>query len=118
MDGERISLRLEKEDLELIDEFIKAHPEVSNRSQLARLAIRSYIEGDSGLGADQDLITVELPRAARKSIEAWVTAGVYKSVADAIEKCVSERFITDEFRERVQKRIVDSMTDIVEVVPE
>lgn len=120
MDGERISLRLEKEDLELIDEFIRAHPEVSNRSQLARLAIRSFIEGSthSRQGAEQDLVTVDLPRAARRSIEAWVMAGVYKSVADAIERCVSDKFISEEFRQKVEKRIVDTMTDVVEVVPE
>ncbi len=44
MDGERISLRLEPEDLVLLDAFIEKHPEYSNRSNFARVAFRSFIE--------------------------------------------------------------------------
>jgi metal-responsive CopG/Arc/MetJ family transcriptional regulator len=66
MDGERISLRLEREDLEFIDRFIEGSEEISNRSQLARIAIRSYIEGVSSQpsqGAD-NRISIIVPRPA------------------------------------------------------
>jgi len=106
MDGERISLRLEKEDLELIDEFIDMTPDIGNRSQLARIAIRSYIEGASSRpipGADTR-ITVEVPRAAMRAIGVMVRDGIYKSVADAIEDSVRDAFITKEYAEEVKQR--------------
>ena len=106
MDGERISLRLEKEDLELIDEFIEMTPEVANRSHLARIAIRAYIEGANTRpvsGAD-NMITIEVPRAALRAIDVMVRDGIYKTMADAIEDCVRDSFITKEYAEEVKRR--------------
>ena len=85
MDGERISLRLEPEDLVLLDEFIQKHPEYSNRSNFARVAIRSFIERLDGEqkpdhvihGSKKNVITVEIPRMAHDTIMDSVRAGMY-----------------------------------------
>ncbi len=121
MGSERISLRLEREDLDLIDDYVEESLEISNRSQLARAAIRSYIMGDkecAATEANENEVTVELPFAALRSMEAWVRAGVYKSVAGAIEDCVREKFITEEYKEGVEKRALKMMEETLEVVPD
>jgi len=42
-ENERITLRLEKENLELIDAFLKGSTSHGNRSQLVRDAVQAYI---------------------------------------------------------------------------
>ena len=84
-DGERITLRLEQEDLVLIDEYIEKHPEYSSRSHLARIAIRSIIEGDAEAdeavesSPKKNMITVEIPRAIFKVMEDNIRRGEYTS---------------------------------------
>jgi len=118
MDGERITLRLETEDLDLIDRFIDESEEISNRSQLARIAIRSYIEGVSSRpssGAD-NRISVDVPRPALRAITGFVREGVYKSVADAIESCVRDRYISKEYRDRLMNRVLDEDLEIAHLI--
>ncbi len=43
LENERITLRLDAETLKMIDEFIESSNEFTNRSQLARAAMRSYV---------------------------------------------------------------------------
>src|SRR2546426_11261577 len=43
-ENERITLRLEKENLELMDEFVKGRTSHGNRSQLVRDAVQAYIQ--------------------------------------------------------------------------
>lgn len=124
MDGERISLRLEAEDLELLDEFIEEHPEFSNRSHLARLAIREFIEQN---GAPQqakadhappkrNVVKVEVPPLAHLTIEDFIRAGVYNSMEDAVVECLREKFITKESREKVLRQQAESIRTTVEVL--
>ena len=47
-DNERITLRLEKENLELIDGFLKENKSYDSRSQLVRDAVQSFIQGLRG----------------------------------------------------------------------
>lgn len=104
MDGERISLRLEGEDLVLLDAFIERHPEYSNRSNLARVAIRSFIERLEGEQkpvhaapkAKDNVITVEIPRMAHETIMDSVRAGIYNSAEDAVVECVRKKYIDAE----------------------
>src|SRR2546428_13163998 len=50
-ENERITLRLEKENLELIDAFLKGSTSHGNRSQLLRDAIQAYIQTIREAGA-------------------------------------------------------------------
>jgi len=109
MDGERISLRLEREDLELIDEFIEESNDISNRSQLTRIAIRSYIEGVSPRSSQgaETRICIDVPRPALGLIKRQVRVGMYRSVAEAIEDCVRDHFISSEYLEELKKRALE-----------
>ncbi len=122
MDGERISLRLELEDLRLIDDFIAEKPEYSSRSQLARVAIRSFIEGTEPAAQNKkreskgNLVTVEIPRAAMKALLHAVRAGLYTSVESAIEECVRDKFIHKEHLEEIKRKVLDSHRETLEAL--
>ena len=101
-DGERITLRLEQEDLVLIDEYIEKHPEFSSRSHLARIAIRSKIEGDAGAeeavesSLKRNTITVDIPRAIFEVMEDSIRRGEYTSFQTVIEELVRGKFLSKE----------------------
>lgn len=125
MDGERISLRLEPEDLELLDDFIMKHPEYSNRSNFARVAIRSFIEQFDGdrtetakSGKKKDcMVMVEVPKFAHEVIMSSVRAGIFISPEHAVLDCVNKRFNdTDEAIERMKKQKLEVLSGTVQVV--
>ena len=110
-DGERITLRLEQEDLVLIDEYIEKHPEFSSRSHLARMAIRALVDG--GAEADEEaesspkknLITVEIPGAAFRVMEESINRGEYLSFQSVIEELVRGKFLSTEISAGFNKEI-------------
>jgi len=122
MDGERISLRLELEDLKLIDDFIAEKPEYSSRSQLARVAIRSFIEGTEPTVQDKkreskgNVVMVEIPRAAMKALQHAVRAGLYTTVESAIEECVRDKFIHKDHLEDIKRKVLDSHRETLEAL--
>ncbi|OPY31992.1 MAG: hypothetical protein A4E32_01600 [Methanomassiliicoccales archaeon PtaU1.Bin124] len=78
VDGERISLRLEPEDLELIDSFVEQHPEFSNRSHLARMALRAFIEKDGAkvsAPSSGNRVTVALAPRLKNVIDQLIDEG-------------------------------------------
>ena len=121
-DGERITLRLEQEDLVLIDEYIEDHPEFSSRSHLARIAIRSMIEGDAGAeeavesSQKKNLITVEIPRAIFEIMEDTIERGEYTSFQTAIEELVRERFLSREIGAARNKEIQQRSAKTIDVM--
>ncbi|WP_019176905.1 ribbon-helix-helix domain-containing protein [Methanomassiliicoccus luminyensis] len=124
MDGERISLRLEAEDLVLLDEFIERHPEYSNRSHFARIAFRSFIENLEGGSqevsvapvAKDNVITVEIPRMAHDTIVSSVRAGIYNSAEEAVVECVREKYIdTKQTLEAIKKAKVEAFQSQVQM---
>lgn len=124
MDGERISLRLEPEDLVLLDEFIEKHPEYSNRSNFARVAIRSFIEQfegnrTSGIAASKksNVITIEVPRFAHETIMTSVRAGIYNSPEEAVVECIRKRYInTEEAIEAIKRERMETLKGTVQVL--
>ncbi|MDW5563689.1 MAG: ribbon-helix-helix domain-containing protein [Methanomassiliicoccus sp.] len=126
MDGERISLRLEPEDLELLDAFIEKHPEYSNRSNFARVAIRSFIEQFEGTKTNEitknvksNVITIEVPRFAHETIMSSVRAGIYNSPEEAIVECVRKRYINiEEAIENIKREKLENLKGTVQMVPD
>jgi Arc/MetJ-type ribon-helix-helix transcriptional regulator len=119
MDGERITMRLENEDLELLDDFIRKHPEYTSRSQLARIAIREFIEGAQGPQVSEEhatKVTIELPRAALYVIEGMVREGIFTSAGGAIEEAVRKEFLKPEYLEEMKKRVLEAR-DTVNILP-
>jgi len=124
MDGERISLRLEQEDLAVLDRFIEGHPEFSNRSHLARLAIREFIDQreepkDAPTATKlpkETMVTVELPALAYKAIVQSVRAGVFNSTEDAVIDCLRREFITKDVMDIIRRQQLESMQANVQVL--
>ena len=105
MEGERITLRLEGEDLELIDDFIEGHPEISNRSQLARIALRAFIERDGGsrvAGSGKGELVVRVPPAVRSIMDGMVDDGYYNSAEDIVVECLRKEFVAGDNLQKVK----------------
>jgi Arc/MetJ-type ribon-helix-helix transcriptional regulator len=127
MDGERISLRLEADDLELMDAFIVKHPEYSNRSNFARMAIRSFIDNFNGIGTvenakigvKENVLTVEVPRYAHDTIMSLVRAGIYNSPEDALVDCIRKEFVdTGKIIEDVKRERMETLKGTVQMTSE
>jgi len=80
-ENERISLRLGPEELRMIDDFLAESNDFSNRSQLARAAIKSFIEKGNG-GNEERLpneVLVVLPPLVLETIKHLIEQGIYRS---------------------------------------
>ena len=120
MDGERISLRLESEDLEILDEFIESHPEYSNRSNLARVAIREYIETSDGTNpktrslGEREVI-IKIPKALHKALSKIVDDGFFDSIEEAVIDSIRKEYLnTQEMIDVAHKAQVNN--DTVEII--
>lgn len=121
MDGERISLRLESEDLEILDEFIERHPEYSNRSNLARVAIREYIETSDGANpktrslGEREVI-IKLPKALYKALLTVVDEGFFDSIGEAVLDCTRKEYMNaDAMKAAAHKaQIINDTVEIIE----
>jgi Arc/MetJ-type ribon-helix-helix transcriptional regulator len=115
MEGERISLRLEGEDLELIDDFIDGHPEISNRSQLARIALRAFIERDGGSRVEisgKGEMVIKVPPAVRSIMEGMVEEGYYNSAEDIVLECLRKEFVSRDNLEKVKDELFQKVRQI------
>lgn len=86
MDAERITLRLERDNLEKIDTFLQAHRDYQSRSQLVREAVRTFVRA---IEQRDDTVTVRVPWKYLELMDHLVAAGLYldreHSVLRAIE---------------------------------
>ena len=103
-ENERITLRLEKENLELIDAFLKENRSFGSRSQLVRDAVQTFIQGLRGEG---DTVSIRVPRYYLELIDRLVADGYFLSREHAIVRSIEEWFT----RERV-KEIQDHRQEI------
>ena len=88
-DNGRITLRLEKENLQLIDAFLEAHPDFRNRSQLCRDAVQSFIENVTQGG---NTVTLRIPTRVLESIDHLVSSGYFNDRQDAIVEVLRDTF--------------------------
>lgn len=119
----RITLRLERENLQLIDAFLADHPDYRNRSQLCRDAVQSFIESVTQGG---NTVAIKVPQRILEAIDHLVSDGYYNDREDAIVQALREHFTATrlkEFQETKKElqrakgeRIDLSMSDRDEVV--
>jgi len=105
LENERITLRLDAETLKLIDEFIEASNEFTNRSQLARAAMRAYVEmrtGGEGTSKPNEIL-VQIPPLVLDTVRQLVAEGVYSSVTEAIADSARHEFLHEEHVEGLKK---------------
>ena len=103
-ENERITLRLEKENLELIDGFLKENTSYANRSQLVREAVQAYIQTIREGG---NTVTIRVPRYYLDLVDRLVADGYFLSREHAIVRSMEEWFT----RERV-KEIQDHKQEV------
>ncbi len=107
LESERITIRLDADDLKLIDDFIADSNEFSNRSQLARAAVRAYIEmragGSEGMNSKPNEIVVVLPSLVLDTIKQLVAEGVYSSISEAVADSARHEFLHEEHVEGLKK---------------
>ena len=107
-ENERITLRLEKENLELIDAFLEANASFGNRSKLVREAVQAYIQTIREGG---DTVTVRIPRYYLDLIDRLVADGYFLNREHAIVRSIEEWFTRERVKEiRDHKQEVDKMT--------
>ena len=106
LENERITLRLVAETLILIDEFIATSNEFTNRSQLARAAMRAYVEmragGTEGTNKPNEIL-VQLPPLVLDTVKHLVAEGVYTSVSEAVADSARHEFLHEEHVEGLKK---------------
>ena len=97
-ENERITLRLGPDELRLIDDFIAESDEFENRSQLARAAIRAYIENRCAKEEKRapNEVLVTLPPLVLETIRHLMEQGVYSSISEAVADCARHEFLHDE----------------------
>src|SRR5213594_864211 len=107
-ENERITLRLEKENLELIDAFLKGSTSHGNRSQLVRDAVQAYIQTIREGG---DTVKIRIPRYYLELIDRLVADGYFLSREHAVVRSIEEWFTRDRVKEIQDHRTeVDKMT--------
>jgi len=95
-DNERITLRLEKENLELIDGFLQSNPKFRNRSQLCREAVQAFIESATEGG---NVVSIKVPTRILEAIDHLVSDGYYNDREDAIVQALREHFTAAKLKE-------------------
>ncbi len=95
-ENERITLRLEKDNLELIDSFLNENKSYTNRSQLVRDAVQSFIQTIREGG---NTVTIRVPRYFLELIDHLVTSGYFLSREHAIVRAIEEWFSAERVKE-------------------
>jgi Arc/MetJ-type ribon-helix-helix transcriptional regulator len=107
-ENERITLRLEKENLELIDGFLKENTSHGNRSQLVREAVQSYIQTIREGG---NTVSIRIPRYYLELVDRLVADGYFLSREHAIVRSIEEWFTRERVKEiQDHKQEVDKVT--------
>jgi len=106
LENERITLRLDAETLRMIDEFIQNSNEFTNRSQLARAAMRAYVEvragGTEGTNRPNEIL-VQLPPLVLDTVKHLIAEGVYSSVSEAVADSARHEFLNEEHVQGLKK---------------
>jgi len=95
-DNGRITLRLEKDNLELIDGFLQTNPKFRNRSQLCREAVQAFIESATEGG---NTVAIKVPTRILEAIDHLVSDGYYNDREDAIVQALREHFTAAKLKE-------------------
>lgn len=82
---------MESEDVQEMDDFLRSHPEISNRSQLIRVALRNYMERDAPMERGNTL-TICLGERFMGTLTKLSNGGMAGSEED-LARGIIERFL-------------------------
>ncbi len=94
MAQERVTLRMESRDVQDMDDYLEDHPEISNRSQLIRVALRNYMERDAPAESDSTL-NIHLGDRFLATLTKLRNAGMAES-EEEMAKMIIERYLMPE----------------------
>ena len=85
-DNKIVSLRMGEDEIQMMDEFLKGHPELGGRSLFIRTAIRQYIDRDADVQrtSNKNEVAVRLSAVELETIDSMIDDGTYIDRADAI----------------------------------
>jgi Arc/MetJ-type ribon-helix-helix transcriptional regulator len=125
--NERITLRLQRENVDALDEFLKDNDEIRSRSELCRIAMDRYIrdkrEETKPKGRD---IRIKVPSRYLELMERLVDEGYYTSVEAIINKLIVDRFSNENLKgleelkvliDKASGKPVISLGDKEELIP-
>ena len=91
MVSERVTLRMEAEDVQYMDAYLQFHPELSNRSQLIRIALRNYMERDAP--AEQSgTLSIRMGERFMKTLTNLCNSGLAENEEELARRII-ERFL-------------------------
>jgi len=117
MEDERITLRMGQDEVQIMDSYLKNHPELGNRSLFIRTAVREYVNRDAGVSAvqgspqgnsaERDVfvvlpdgsgeVTVRLTRRMIDTLKMEIDQlGTCMNVGELIRSWFTERHVTEE----------------------
>lgn len=95
MNDEKISLRIDSDELAQIDAYLSGHPEEGSRSLFIKNAVREKIQrdagsiaADSGAGSGATSVNVVIPLRLMAAIEALVAEGYYIDAPEAVRAAI------------------------------
>ena len=102
----RITLRMDAEELDEIDDFLLRTLQFGSRSEFIRHAVMTYIEKSNKGLLSEDGIKIELDNRFMNITEDLIKSGLFKNIDDAINYIL---------RENISKgylpKIIDSLMD-------
>jgi metal-responsive CopG/Arc/MetJ family transcriptional regulator len=87
--NERVTLRLERDNLDRMDSFLKKTKEFSNRSQFLRVAVEAFIDRTE---KGQEEVSVKIPAKYLGYIDALIRDDYLPSREYAVLRCIEEFF--------------------------
>ncbi len=95
-ESDRITLRLERENLEKIDAFLEENREFGSRSQLCRIALQQFLDQSR---RTSDGINLRIPRVLMDYIDALVNEGYFLNREHAVLRSIEAYFSRDRMLE-------------------
>lgn len=114
-DNKIVSLRMGEEEIQMMDDFLKGHPELGGRSLFIRTAIRQYIDRDADVQrtSNKNEVAVRLSAAELETIDSMVDDGTYIDRADAIRNMMRSMMVNDaKIAELVQSKYEAATTPL------
>ncbi len=100
---ERITLRMGTEEVQAMDEYLDEHPELGNRSQFIRTAVREYVNRDADVAPLSDKegegLFIRFTETELGAINLLVENGVYLSGEEFVRTAMKDLFAPRDVRE-------------------
>jgi metal-responsive CopG/Arc/MetJ family transcriptional regulator len=103
---EKITIRISKESLAEIDEFLESRQDLGTRSEFIRSACLRYIQ-QSRMGQDSKngKVCVKLRGLSEKWLEKSVSMGLYSDLEDAVSSIITEFESDGSFARVIERKL-------------